>query len=503
MRELRRHRLAMTLGAIGASATSLLGGAQPGAAVGSSVDSGQGVAVGPRPNIVLVLVDDMAARDLSAMPNTRRLIGRAGVTFRNSFTPFPLCCPSRVTTLTGQYAHTHGVMGNGPGDKSHPEGGYAAFPSGANTVATWLHDVGYQTALVGKYLNGYGSPGTPLRVPRGWDDWHGTLNGSYRSVEVFDGTRRRTHRVYRTDYVNRVAGNILERRIPRADPLMLFVWQQAPHDSAPIESDDPSVTLGLPVRTPVPAAVDRDFFKGTALPRSQAFNEKDVADKPRRVRGMPLLNQNYIAALREQHQQRLETLRAVDRGVKQIVHTLRSLDEFDNTVIVFTSDNGFMQGQHRIIQSKTEPYEPAIRVPLLIRGPSMPHGVVRRQLVGNMDLAPTFAEIARTRPGRVVDGVSLLPLISDAQAMLSRHLVIEMGPTKIGGTVPFWGLRTRRYVYVRRASGERELYDLVEDPMELDNLMASPGLDQGLVDRLQGELHRMRNCAGMECRPGQ
>ena len=140
------------------------------------------------PNIVFVLVDDMAADDLRAMPRTKRLIAQAGVTFRNSISTFPLCCPARVTLLTGQYAHTHGVLGNG--DPQHPEGGYEDFPLGENTVATWLNDAGYQTAMVGKYLNGYGEGDTPLLVPEGWDEWHGIVSGSYRSPEVFeDGTR--------------------------------------------------------------------------------------------------------------------------------------------------------------------------------------------------------------------------------------------------------------------------------------------------------------------------
>ena len=451
----------------------------------------------PRPNIVVILTDDMTPRELVAMPRTRQLIGQRGVTFAQSFAPFPLCCPSRVSMLTGQYAHNHGVLGNGPTDRHHPEGGFAGFKTDGNTLATWLNRADYQTVWIGKYLNGYGEAGSPARKPPGWDGWRGTLGGSYRAFEVYEQGRRVDYRdTYRTTWTNRAAVDAIQRRVPRKAPLFLFVSHLAPHNGGPVDPDDPK---RLRIGTPSPAPADRNDFRGVALPKSPAFNEKDVRDKPLMVRNKPVLTDAQVRALRELHQQSLESLKAVDRGVAAVVGALRAAGELDNTIIVFTSDNGLMMGEHRIIESKSTPYEPALRVPLLMRGPGVPAGVVRQQLVGTVDLAPTVAELARAVPTRVFDGTSLMPLARDPSAMAGRDLVIEMGPSRIGGPMAFTGLRTRRYTYVVRRSGERELYDMQQDPFQLFNLIGSPDLDPDLEATLIEQHARMHDCAGEEC----
>lgn len=451
-----------------------------------------------RPNIVVILTDDMTPGELVAMPRTRQLIGQRGVTFAQSFAPFPLCCPSRVTMLTGQYAHNHGVLGNGPTDKYHPEGGFAGFKTDGNTLATWLDRADYQTVWIGKYLNGYGEAGSPARKPPGWDGWRGTLGGSYRTFAVFERGMRVEYRdTYRTTWTNRAAVDAIQMRVPRTAPLFLFVSHLAPHNGGPVDPDDPTQ---LGIGTPSPAPADRNEFRGVALPKSPAFNEEDVGDKPLIVRSKPLLTDAQVRALRELHQQSLESLQAVDRGVAAIVGALRAAGELDNTIIVFTSDNGLMMGEHRIIESKSVPYEPALSVPLLMRGPGVPAGVVRQQLVGTVDLAPTVAGLAHAVPTRVFDGTSLMPLALDPSAMEGRDLVIEMGPTRIGGPMGFTGLRTRRYTYVVRPSGERELYDLQEDPFQHFNLIGSPDLDPDLEATLAEQYIEMRDCAGEECR---
>jgi arylsulfatase A-like enzyme len=186
--------------------------------------------------------------------------------------------------------------------------------------------------------------------------------------------------------------------------------------------------------------------------------------------------------------------------VAAVIGALRAAGELGNTIIIFTSDNGYMMGQHRIIESKSTPYEPAIRVPLLLRGPGVPSGVVRRQLVGTVDLAPTVARLARASPTRELDGTSLLRLARDPSAMAGRDLVIEMGPPRIGGSMEFTGLRTRRYTYVVRQSGERELYDLKKDPFQLSNLIGSPNLNPELEATLIEQHAGMHACAGDGCR---
>ncbi len=452
-----------------------------------------------RPNIVLIAVDDMSARDLRAMPITRQLIGDRGVQFVNSFSPFPLCCPARASMLTGQYAHNHGVLGND--DPAFPEGGYGGFTSDENTIATWLDHAGYQTAFVGKYLNHYGDHGNAARVPPGWDDWHGTLSGGYRVSKAFqnDGTVH-TYDKYRSAWTTDTVVKIIRHRIGRPAPLMVTAWHYAPHAGHPTEPDDPEVVYGKNIKTPVPARRDKDTFRGTPVPKDPSFNEANVSDKPSLINKRPRLSRTDVRALTELHQQRLETLQNVDQGVGDILQALRRSGELDNTVVAFTSDNGYMIGQHRVLQGKVLPYEAAIRTPLLIRGPGIPQGKVRRQLVGTMDLTATFVDAAHAKPRRTLDGASLLNLIHKPHAREDRDIVIEAGPHKVGGKMTFIGLRTEHYTYVEYATGERELYNLDRDPYELKNLIGSPSVRRTLVRKLSRQLHEMRNCKGAECR---
>ncbi len=452
-----------------------------------------------RPNIVVIAVDDMAETDLQQMPITRQLVGDAGVRFSNSVAPTPLCCPSRVSLLTGQYMHNHGVRGNGSG--VYPEGGYQGFDSDGNTLATWADDAGYQTAFVGKYLNGYGVTGFPARVPPGWHDWHGERGDSYRRVSVYENGNENVYpHTYRTTFTTNVATRRIREHVPETDPLMMFVWHFAPHGGRPIESDDPKVTLDRNVGTPVPARADRDSFAGTPAPRDPSFNERFIRDKPEYVKKRPRFDPIDRQALDELYQQRVETLQAVDRSVGRIVRTLESTGELDNTVLAFTSDNGFMLGQHRVLQGKMMPYEPGIQVPLLIRGPGFPAGVVRHQLVGTPDLAFTLARLAEAEQQRVLDGASLLRMASSPKALARRDIVLEGAPRERGGTLKFLGLRTERYTYVEYPTGERELYDLQRDPYQLRNLIGRPSTDPELVQRLAQQLDEMRDCAGEECR---
>ncbi len=272
------------------------------------------------------------------------------------------------------------------------------------------------------------------------------------------------------------------------------------HTGFPIERDDPQVVYDKNIKTPVPARSDKDTFRGTPVPKGPNFNEADVSDKPEVVSTRQRLTHTDVLALTELHQQRLETLQNVDRGVGTIVRALRNSGELDNTLLVFTSDNGYMTGQHRVLQGKVWPYEPAIRTPLLIRGPGIPTGEVRQQLVGTMDLTATFVDAAHAEPGRTLDGSSLLTLIHKPHAREDRDIVIEAGPHKVGGEMTFTGLRTEHYTYVEYATGERELYDLTKDPYELSNQIVDPPGHPGLVLKLAAQLDEMRNCVGAGCR---
>jgi N-acetylglucosamine-6-sulfatase len=220
-----------------------------------------------------------------------------------------------------------------------------------------------------------------------------------------------------------------------------------------------------------------------------------VSDKPPVIRRRPRLKQWRIRALAEIHRQRLASLLAVDEGVARIVAALRETGELSGTLLIFTSDNGFMAGEHRVASGKVLPYEPSIRVPLLMRGPGLPRGARRDELVWNGDLGPTILDAAGASAPFPLDGRSLLDGARDGRAILLE------GPPKRGtnGMPRFTGLRTDRFKYVEHVWGAVELYDLRSDPDELDNLARSPAM-HGVRERLARALERLRSCAGAACR---
>jgi arylsulfatase A-like enzyme len=270
------------------------------------------------------------------------------------------------------------------------------------------------------------------------------------------------------------------------------VSQYAPHSGAPIEADDPAIaTPAVPTRW-------KDYYASAPLPKEPNFNEADVSDKPAYVRTKNLVWASMQAQLKESNSQRWESLRAVDESVRRIIEALQAAGELANTVIVFTSDNGYMMGEHRLHAGKTVPYEESSRVPLIIRGPSFQTGTTRSHPVANVDLAPTFADLADTTPGLVVDGRSLLPLSANPSSWPARTLVLEAGPKIIDGPDSYHGIRTTRYKYIRHATGEVEFYDLLADPHEMKSLTNDPAYDSTQT-QLASLLVKMENCAGTAC----
>jgi N-acetylglucosamine-6-sulfatase len=368
-----------------------------------------------RPNIVVVATDDQDAASVNppVMPHVTRLLGRHGTSFDDAVASGPLCCPSRATFLTGQYGHSNGVLWNNPG-------GYADLREKANTLPVWLERAGYRTAHVGRYLNGYReSVGDTNRAAPGWNEWHTVLDpASYYSYvlranghAIHYGNRDHHHL---TRVLTRAAVGVVERYAPSRAPLFLVVDHLAPH-----RSGVPSPRCGT---YPTPDPRDRDAFADEPLPMAPSFNEPDVADKPSFVRARPGISAAGVAEVTREHRCRLASLRSVDRGVARIYDALRAVGEHDDTVFVFTSDNGWLAGQHRVPGGKVLPYEESLRVPLLVRLPERIRGpapLVRSSgaPVANIDLAPTLLELARARPCapsgrcRVLDGRSLLPLL--------------------------------------------------------------------------------------------
>jgi N-acetylglucosamine-6-sulfatase len=471
--------------------------------------SGHGTSAAPRrPNIVMIIDDDQTAEQQRFLTKTNAAIGGHGVTFDNSFVNFSLCCPSRSTLLTGQYAHNHGVLGDEP-----PAGGYEKLaPTLGNTLPVWLQRAGYHTGLFGKFLNHYGRI-SPTTVPPGWNDWYGevdnhrvggnysvygyTLNENGRLVHYGSRPSVVDPPAYETDVLSRLAAGFIRRQAPSGQPFFLYIAPRDPH----LEP----IACRCPFDNPRAAPRYEGTLAGLTAPRTASFNEADVSDKPAAVRRLPLLPPTEIKRIDARYRAEAESLLGVDDLVENVVRTLKQQGELANSVILFTSDNGFFHGEHRINRGKVLPYEPSIRVPLLIRAPGLPQGVHRRQLVGNVDLAPTILDFARASPGRVQDGRSLIPIMRDPRYWPGRGLELEAyrKPTnaKQGGNPPiiFQGVRTDRYMYARYRSGAQELYDLRKDPLELQNAASDPAYS-GARTSLRRLLGELANCVGGACR---
>jgi N-acetylglucosamine-6-sulfatase len=435
---------------------------------------------GDAPNIVLVMTDDQDLASLRAMSRTRRLLARPGTTFENAFASLPLCCPSRATLLTGQYAHNHGVFGNKP-----PDGGYQAFRGRRRTLGVWLEAAGYQTAWIGKYLNGYGVDGDPS-VPPGWTRWFSPLG--FDSLRMYNYSVSADGEVeefgddpadYQTDVLAREALRFIRERSDER-PFFLALAPLAPHD------EDDTVDTGA--RDPRPAPRHLGALEAVGPPRPPSFDEGDVSDKPRPLREPPL-SARELTDLRQLDRSRRESLLAVDEAVGRIVRALRDDGELEDTVIVFTSDNGYLLGQHRLVGGKSLPYRGIAGVPLIVRGPGFDRGGSVRTAVTNVDLAATVADLAGLEPDRDLDGTSLRTLAREPRDA-QRAVLLESDA--------YAAVRTSGFLYVEHSDGEVELYDLRRDPFELANRANAP-LYRQRAEALARALGSLRECRGLGC----
>jgi N-acetylglucosamine-6-sulfatase len=450
------------------------------------------VAQAAKPNFVVIMTDDMPVPMLQAMPLTRQLVGNMGIEFRQSFVEDSLCCPSRATFLTGLYTHNHGVLHN-----DNVTGGAAEFRrqgSENDTVATRLQAAGYRTALIGRYLNGYEYLKLSY-IPPGWSYWFGTAENEFKTFYNYaandNGVIRRygsTAADYGTDVVAGKAVDFI--RSSAGKPFFLYLPVGAPHE--PMVPAPRHKTLPMP-----------------GVPRTPAFNEADVSDKPDFLQ-YPLLTASQVATKDARYRNAMRTLVAVDEAIKRIHDTLRDTGRLANTYIIFTSDHGMHFGERRIPEGKQLHYEHDIRTPLLVRGPGITAGRVdATNMVVNVDLAPTILHLAGVAWGNM-DGRSFRPLLLGITPVTPWRTAFPLArwrqdkPFKPTGQQTWWhsfrGVRTATHKWIEWADGSRELYDLVVDPFELNNLAtndeATPNAAEGLA-ALAGEL---AECVGARCR---
>jgi N-acetylglucosamine-6-sulfatase len=441
-----------------------------------------------RPNVILIDTDDQNVTDMSVMRHTLNLLAARGTTFSNSYVSYPLCCPSRATHLTGQYAHNHGVFSDQR---------YTDLDS-TNTLAVWLKRAKYRTAMVGKYLNGYGLV-NPREIPPGWKEWYGLTGGTEQKrygYKLNENGKLHNYGRKPANYIDYVLGakvnGLLKAWAPSPKPFFLYYNPTNPHGEK-----------GTPVwstRDPEPAPKYLGAFGEIQAPRYPNFDEPNVSDKPEQIRDIPRLSDAELADVDRRYRGRLESLLSVDDQVKKIVKLVRKYGDKRKTFIIFTSDNGLELGAHRIM-FKNFLYEEGERVPLIIRGPGVPQNTTRDQLVSNIDLAPTIVAITKARPGRVMDGINLMPLTQDPNVSASRDLLFESVDLGI------YGLRWGQWSYNRYSNGDEELYNLSTDPYQLQNLLYDPpGLEEPspeditLAGQLSARLAQLRTCSGASCR---
>jgi arylsulfatase A-like enzyme len=480
------------------------------AGVASAQEAGPDAAASG-PNVVVVMTDDQRYDDMAALPMTRRLIGVAGVSFTRAYVSYPVCCPARATFFTGQYAHNHGVVCL----YKKCGGGYGSLRQ-REYLPVWLERAGYATTHIGKFLNGYGQD--RLDVPNGFTEWYGLIDPfTYRmwGYQIFEDRRRQTYgRVrrevredYQTDVLTKKAVGFIRRRAAGDAPFFLSVAYLAPHH----ESGKTQRLTGKLVR---PAPRHRGAFSSMQLRKQPSFNEGDIGDKPSFLgRFNRPISARREAAILKRTRERWESLLAVDDGVKAIIDELRQAGELDDTYVIFTSDHGFMQGEHRIPQGKMVPYDPSTRVPLLIRGPGIPRGRTTKALVGDVDFAPTVLDATPARPTRALDGRSYLPFARNVRLRSLRpflHTTAGQGAkgrtnTREGGTrgtqprVPAWrAVRTTRWLYIEYRGGQRELYDMRRDPHQLNSIVDDPTL-RPRIRTLRRILGDLRRCRGRAC----
>jgi arylsulfatase A-like enzyme len=427
-----------------------------------------------RLNVVLILSDDERSDGTAVTKNVQTLLADRGVTFTDAHVTTSMCGPSRASILTGQYAHHTGVTDNfGPHS-------YPAFRAGeeSDDLGVWMHKAGYETGLVGKYVNAYTDGFVHHAIPPGWDDWqvmdsvpmeayyNYSLNNNGHLVHYGDKPSD-----YSTDVLTHKAVQFIQgaRR-----PFFLYFAPVAPH---------------LPA---IPAKRDQGKLENIAPLHDPAFNQRNIGKEPWRFWHKKLLSaaaQLYINHVRIRQE---ESLLALDRGVRSVVQALRARHELNRTVILYTSDNGFLWGEHRL-GGKVWPFEESTHVPLIVRTPWTTTPLRNNQPVLNIDLAPTISELAGVKPGLPEDGRSLVPFLH-GERVPWRHAFLEeyLGKDLIhkGGPPPYTAVQTRRNLYVEYKNGWRELYNLKKDPWELNNLAADPHT-QPLQTTLSQLMHKL------------
>lgn len=419
------------------------------------------------PNILFILVDDMRFDDYHLgghnfveTPNIDRL-AKEGVQFRNMFCTTPLCSPSRAAFLTGQYAHHNGIIDNTAKDKLSHE--LMTFPRILKEKA------GYQTAFIGKWHMGNDDSNRP-----GFDYWLG-MPGQGEAIDPLlniNGIRQRV-KGYVTDLFTGYAIEFLEKKEDK--PFVLYLSHKALHPNV-IQRDDGSV-VNIGEGEFIAAERHKSKYHDKIFTKRPNYGISPT-DKPalmRTIGDLPPLSIHTVTA-EKTIRDRAEMLLAIDEGLGRIREYLSQKGILDNTIIVLTGDNGYWYGEHGLNEERRLAYEEGIRIPLIIRyPPRIKPGTEIKELVQNIDLAPSLLSMCNIVPPANLDGRSVEPLFADKKNDWRKELFFEYYSDIVFPRVQNMGykaIRTDRYKYIRyhRLEGMDEVYDLKKDPYELENI---------------------------------
>jgi len=450
-------------------------------------------AIDRRPNIVVVLVDDMrwdefgaAGHNFIMTPNIDR-IAKEGAYFINAFATTPLCSPSRASFLTGQYAHTNGIIDNtARNEQSHQ----------LNTFPKQLHDNGYATAFIGKWHMGNDDSKRP-----GFDYWV-SLKGQGEAIDpaLNINGELQTVRGYVTDILIDHSLRFINQK--RDQPFLLYLSHKALHPNITQRDDGSVVDIGEGGF--IPAKRHLGMYETAVFKRRPNYNIPPL-DKPalaRRIDGLPSLSPE-TSTKEKTIRERSEMLMAVDEGLGAILKALEDKGELDNTIVVFTSDHGYWYGEHCLDLERRLAYEEAIRIPMLVRyPPTIKAGTKPEQMVLSIDLAPTLLEMAGVRPSNSFQGKSWVPIFAGKIKAWRNSFLVEYYSDNVFPRIVKMGykaVRNQRYKYIHYTDleGMNELYDLVIDPYELHNIINDPKMTE-TVKEMKKELNRLLQQSGAD-----
>jgi len=431
-----------------------------------------------KPNIIIILTDDQPYHTIEHMPTVQSELVDKGITFTNAYATTPLCCPSRASILTGQYVFHHGVQTN-----RQPNGGATVFDD-SSTLPIWLQSAGYQTALMGKYLNDYDALPEGY-IPPGWDEW-----------DVF--YQRDINRDFYFSYSLNENGKIKQYN---EDEYSTDVLRDKAVDFIQANSHQPFfllLSLYNPHQPYLFAERHRDLFKTyneTFSPyQPPNYFEEDISDKPQWLNSFEPQEKDYVEKV---YQRMLRSLMSADDAVASIVETLEDENIRQNTIVIFMSDNGFALGDHRLI-GKACPYDICLHIPFVISYPDkISASRIDPNLVLTIDLAPTLMQLAGITAPSTIDGQSFASLLTNPNEAWRDGFLIEQYEDdgeehSMTSLVPAYvGFRTKEWKYIEYETGERELYNLINDPFEMNNLAMLKEYEQ-IMNQLAKRIHEVR-----------